>query len=90
MRVLIASCVALLTACSSNPPLTTQVVTVDRPIPVRCVKAEDIPAFPSPPLIAEDADIEQRAAWAAIRDAQLRHYAAQLRAVLTACATGES
>ncbi len=79
----------LLQACSSGPvirDLTTGVVTVDKPIAVRCIKASDIPPPPAAPLIAADADIEQRAAWAKIRDAQLRQHIVLLRATLLACA----
>lgn len=79
----------ILAGCASTPPITTGVITVDRPIAIRCIKAADIPEWPTAPAIADDADIEQLAAWAKLRISQLRHYAAQLRAALTACATEE-
>ena len=83
MRVLTAFLTAsLLTACATDG-ITTGVITVDRPIPVSCVK--EIPRQPPPPAIVADADIEQKAAWARIRDVQLRQYAAKLRATLIAC-----
>ena len=94
MRVLMICCAALwLAACSSAPALPdvtahVETVTVPKVVTIGCVRYEDIPAPPSPPAIASRADIEQRAAWAVLRDQQLRQYAAQLRAALVACATG--
>lgn len=88
MRVPTIFCAALFaTACATTKPITTGVITVDRPVAVRCVRAADIPPMPVPPTIAADADIEQLAAWAKLRIAQLRHHAAQLLAIVTACAT---
>lgn len=86
-------CAALLTtACVSNPQrpdLTTGVVTADKPIATRCVKAADIPPMPTMEPLPADADVEQAAAWARKRDVQLRQYAAEQRAILIACATEE-
>jgi hypothetical protein len=82
---------ALLAGCASTSPLVSGIQTVEVPriVVQRCVKASDIPSVPTPPAIADDADIVQRAAWARLRDAQLRQYVLQLRAALLACATTE-
>lgn len=90
MRVLTTFCAALLlTACASRPPLTTGVVRVPEPFPVPCVEKSKVPPKTVPPSIAADADIEQRAAWAKIYATQLRHEAAQMRALLIACTIEE-
>jgi hypothetical protein len=65
------------------------VVRVPEPYPVPCVEAAKVPPKSIPPQIAEDADIEQRAAWVKILVTQLRHEAAQLRALLIACTIEE-
>jgi hypothetical protein len=81
--------VLLLAGCATAPvapPLTVEKVRiVDRPMPVPCVRAADIPVMPTPPMIPADPDIEQRAAWVGIWINQLRHYAVGVRAALIAC-----
>jgi hypothetical protein len=72
---------SILAACSTTPQIET--VTVEKPVPVACVK--EIPDPPTPPVIAADADIEQKAAWAVLRIRQLQQYANELRAILLAC-----
>jgi len=85
-RALTIAVALLAAACQSSPAvpeITTGVKIVTKPYAVPCVKS--VPEAPVPPAIAADADIEQRAAWARIRDAQLRQHVAILRAVLVAC-----
>ena len=78
----------LLAACATTPPdLTSGVKTVDRPYPVACVKAANVPPLAAAPPLRADADIDQRAAWARIRLTQLRQHDAVLQAILIGCAT---
>lgn len=90
MRVLmLCLAISLTAACSTSPvipDLTTGVITTDKPIPTRCVNISEFPIAPKAPPIATDADPEQRAAWAKLRDSQLRQYIKELRATLLACA----
>ena len=72
---------SILAACSTTPQIET--VTVEKPVPVACVK--EIPPEPDAPVIAPDADLEQRAAWFRVRVHQLQQYANELRAILLAC-----
>ena len=72
---------SILAACSTVPRVET--VTVEKPVPVSCVKA--IPDAPEVPDIAPDADMEQRAAWFRLRLQQLQQYVNELRAILLAC-----
>lgn len=79
VRVLTLCCALLLTSCAELQP---KIVTVEKAVPVACVKA--IPDEPVAPVIG-DADTEQLVAWTRFRANQLRQYAAQLRALLVAC-----
>lgn len=94
MRALSIFCaVSLLTACSSAPVAPdvlahVETVSVPKPTPVLCVHETDIPPPPVKRAIAPDADIEQYAAWAKLRDKDLRIYAGKLNAALIACSHG--
>lgn len=77
-----------LTACATVPD-RVQTVYVDRPVVERCIRAEDIPARPAPPVIRADADILQRVTWVEIREKQRDSYETKLRAALVACSTEE-
>jgi len=80
----------VLAACQLAPPLpevVTSVKTVDKPYPVACVKAGSVTQLPTAPVLAVDADIEQRAAWARIRMNQLRQHDITLQAILVGCTT---
>jgi hypothetical protein len=82
----------LLTACAADPskpdavrPVET--VTVERPVPVPCLKASDIPARPVPTSIDTNAAGTEQLAAAAIAD--LRRYdlyAKEADAVMRKCA----
>lgn len=95
MRALVICCVSSLLAACSSAPVAPEVVTghvetvrVPVPTPVACVRAADVPPAPKAPAIAADADVEQLAAWAKLRDQQLRQYASALRAIVIACEGG--
>lgn len=78
-----AFCATLfLTACA-NSPARVETITAEKPVPVACVKS--VPSEEPAPIIASDADIEQLAAWARLREKQHRLYIGKLRALLLAC-----
>lgn len=78
-----------LAACSSMPVVppvpAIQTVMVDKPVPVACVTADQLPTVPISPMPDPSADVRQLAAGAAA-DLRLQvAYAAELRALLLAC-----
>jgi hypothetical protein len=91
-RLVVVLAALVLAACQLAPPLpevVTSVKTVPTPYPVACVKAGSAPPLPPAPVLAVDADIAQRAAWARIRMTQLRQHDITLQAILVGCTTQE-
>jgi hypothetical protein len=92
VRVLLLFLTTLFAACSSLPAAPElgvgKVVTNDRPLPVPCTNASDIPGLAAARPLAADADYKQKQAWVALRIEQWKKYIALLRAALIACSTG--
>ena len=81
----IALAAFIVSGCATDAVKPVQIVTVDRPVTVHCVKASDIPAKPAP-VAKPDGDARQLAAGISADLRAMDGYADQLRAIIDACA----
>lgn len=88
MRILIPLALLALSACAttSTPAIDVKTVEVDKPVPVSCVKAADIP--PEPAKIGKlgpGKDARQAADLLGAVDLELRSWGHKLVAIIGAC-----
>lgn len=84
-RLAIPALLALSACATPQAGIRDHIVTVDRPVPVACVKKADIPAQPAHVGVLPP-DARQAADLLGAVDLKLRNYGAQLLALLGACA----